>query len=1041
MVGVTYFPNDGIDKDNSSFLMTELIENISQLQSKGHHCILLGDFNGKIGEYRVEGKASFNGDLLEKLIETADMKVLNKSPLCTGKYTWHRGSTKTTIDYALISSSLENNIDSVIIDEVGDYDLGSDHNTICVSFNSSECKNNAPLVKNIMKWKINEVKDWSAFRLALSAKFANFECDLSQPINQTWLGWKQIVTEVGEQYVGKKEIKDDKKHVCDKETKKLIQNRRTANRFYRYWAGKETCDPEILQELWQEYLRRKRDVHEKIKTIKVQNKIKVISLNSRKGTKNTRSYWRMLKRLNGNNGHPLKICDPNDKSKIINDPKRISEILGTYWKNLGNSGSPTGDKDLNNTLMEHLSCDGDKVDMSGLTDIVIDENTTWNAISKLKNGKACGIDNIPNEFLKHGGEAIVNSLTKIFKLCKILESFPDDWSKGYTKPIYKDGKPELLSSYRGITITSNVYKVFASMLETQMMSFYEEQETFGELQGAYRQGRRLEDHYFSLKGLCSLRKDRKEKTWLAFLDISKAFDTVNRNRMMCELWNSGIQGKTWRLVHRLYEKVENKVIFGPFESNWYESVNGVKQGCILSPTLFSIVMNDLLFMLNEQRLGITYHEELIPALLYADDIVLMANDDKQLQEMLNIAHRFAIKWGMKFNDTKSKVMVIGKKMDMTRNWFLGTLTLEECTMYKYLGIIFAQSLQDSPHIKQHLKGKLSRLNGYICSILSSHDNINRVTFGDSLWKSLIMPSLSHGSAVWFNNTKESTSIVRSFQYTVARAILQVRGTPAMVATLGEFGWLPLITILNKQRVKYYHHVKYNIPANRLCKRVLCDLETNFHSGHKSCWPYMSQISTILSEAGLDNVNCRDTGDWIYPFCKLSTQNYVYDFFKDIDEMSSLSYYKLIKYSTLGERYMFQVNDFKGTRLKFMARTGCLGLEETLQRWNLSNGICKLCNQGIEDLFHFTFTCEHSKELRIKIWRNLEKCLLEHGYTHVWEHFTRSSLTTKFTLLFGISFNYDHAVNDIFDSACKTFLKEAWRCRMVALEGAGCDISV
>ena len=383
MVGVTYFPNDGIDKDNSSFLMTELIENISQLQSKGHHCILLGDFNGKIGEYRVEGKASFNGDLLEKLIETADMKVLNKSPLCTGKYTWHRGSTKTTIDYALISSSLENNIDSVIIDEVGDYDLGSDHNTICVSFNSSECKNNAPLVKNTMKWKINEVKDWSAFRLALSAKFANFECDLSQPINQTWLGWKQIVTEVGEQYVGKKEIKDDKKHVCDKETKKLIQNRRTANRFYRYWAGKETCDPEILQELWQEFLRRKRDVHEKIKTIKVQNKIKVISLNSRKGTKNTRSYWRMLKRLNGNNGHPLKICDPNDKSKIINDPKRISEILGTYWKNLGNSGSPTGDKDLNNTLMEHLSCDGDKVDMSGLTDIVIDENTTWNAISKL----------------------------------------------------------------------------------------------------------------------------------------------------------------------------------------------------------------------------------------------------------------------------------------------------------------------------------------------------------------------------------------------------------------------------------------------------------------------------------------------------------------------------------------------------------------------------------------------------------------------------------------------------------------------------------
>ena len=96
--------------------------------------------------------------------------------------------------------------------------------------------------------------------------------------------------------------------------------------------------------------------------------------------------------------------------------------------------------------------------------------------------------------------------------------------------MYKDGNKETLDNYLSITLTSNVYKLYASVLENQIMSFLENSAFLGELHGAYRRGRRLEDHYFTLKGLCSLRKNSKKKTWLAFWDIIKAFDTVNKTR-------------------------------------------------------------------------------------------------------------------------------------------------------------------------------------------------------------------------------------------------------------------------------------------------------------------------------------------------------------------------------------------------------------------------------------------------------------------------------------------------------------------------------
>jgi hypothetical protein len=142
------------------------------------------------------------------------------------------------------------------------------------------------------------------------------------------------------------------------------------------------------------------------------------------------------------------------------------------------------------------------------------------------------------------------------------------------------------------------------------------------------------------------------------------------------LWESGIQGKSWRLIKEIYRNVENNAVFGDFESDWFEQEYGVKQGCVLFPTLFSVLMNDLVDRLRQSNFGIDITSQLINCLLFADDVVLMANSQDELQKSLQISHNCACKWNLRFNSKKSKVMVIGKNLNkiLTACWVMRILT-------------------------------------------------------------------------------------------------------------------------------------------------------------------------------------------------------------------------------------------------------------------------------------------------------------------------------------------------------------------------------
>ena len=215
------------------------------------------------------------------------------------------------------------------------------------------------------------------------------------------------------------------------------------------------------------------------------------------------------------------------------------------------------------------------------------------AIAGLKDGKAPGGDGIPAEVWKHGGENLSNRLHQLITKAWEEGSVPQAWKDASIVTIYKKGDRTDCGNYRGISLLSIAGKIFARILLNRL-SIHITPEVVPETQCGFRSNRSTVDMIFCLRQLQEKCIEQDRPLYMVFVDFTKAFDTVRRTGLWQLLRKYGCPEKFTTMIEALHTGMMANVSVGGEVSETFGVTNGVKQGCVLAPTLFSIFLSAML---------------------------------------------------------------------------------------------------------------------------------------------------------------------------------------------------------------------------------------------------------------------------------------------------------------------------------------------------------------------------------------------------------------------------------------------------------------
>ena len=293
------------------------------------------------------------------------------------------------------------------------------------------------------------------------------------------------------------------------------------------------------------------------------------------------------------------------------------------------------------------------------------EEELKSSISALKNGKASGPDGILAEMTKSTILKISPILLLLYN--KILSSgdFPLVWGRSIICPIFKSGSLLDPGNFRGVSLIDILNKILTGMLNNRLSKWAEDFSKIDEAQSGFRRGYSTVDNLFCLMATAQKYLSKKGGRFnCLFIDFSKAFDSISHRKLIKCLIRKGAGGNFVRLLVNMYNdlcscvKTSDSTYTTDFDCNI-----GTRQGCKLSPILFSLYINELVEQLrNEGAAGIQILQDSdsLIALLYADDVINFADTVRNLQFQLDILSRFCIFFWYENKLVKNKNHILQK---------------------------------------------------------------------------------------------------------------------------------------------------------------------------------------------------------------------------------------------------------------------------------------------------------------------------------------------------------------------------------------------
>ena len=514
---------------------------------------------------------------------------------------------------------------------------------------------------------------------------------------------------------------------------------------------------------------------------------------------------------------------------------------------------------------------------------------------------------------------------------------------------------------------------FTKIINSRLVEWAEYNEVQREEQAGFRKGYSTIDNMFVLQALVQKYCSRKGgRFYTIFVDFSKAFDTIPHALLFYQLATKGVHGKVLKVLRSMYSSLQSCVRTQQGLTDFLNCSRGTRQGCMLSPFLFSLYVGELVQMFEDAQCEGVYIDENVPNitnLLFADDLAAGADTVGRLQKMIDVISAFCSKWGLAVNLAKTKVVVFrnGGPLRQNEKWFFNGEKLEVVSIYKYLGAMFTTKLvwtqcQRTLAIQARKGLHLLRRYDYSCDGLP-------VDLQFELFDKMISPILLYGSELW---GFAIANHIERVQTDYCKYVMAVPSRTSNIAVLGDTGRYPMYVHYHKRCIKYWLNILF-MPETRFpkaCYKMLL----NLHNHGRKTWA--SHVRALLYKYNFGDVwEAQGVGNMIVffkEFVDRAKHVYLTEWEYDIAQSSKLYLFRSLKPSGINrENYLCTttIRKYRSGLAKLRCASHDLQIEKGRHLGQqVAERNCKLCHVHLdqivlEDEYHFITCCPQYSDLR------------------------------------------------------------------------------